>query len=89
MDPPKQRTVFHSIVRELDVLENSAMPVVSVSTQQIEFGDVRFGHAEIKTLTVSNTGKVRPHNYLSLFLSLSVSHMLHVHHLLFMRVDTR
>jgi phosphatidylinositol-bisphosphatase len=55
----KKRTVYDSLIRQLDSWENQAIPKVEIRPPQIELGDqVRFDEPVRRTLTIENIGAV-------------------------------
>lgn len=53
-----RQAVLHDLLQELDRKENDTIPDASISTTDLNFGDVRFGVPTTRTLTLENTGKV-------------------------------
>jgi phosphatidylinositol-bisphosphatase len=50
--------VYQSIVHDLDKLENSLNPSATFSTQDLDFGDVRYGVQAEQQFVIRNTGPV-------------------------------
>lgn len=50
--------VLSELLQELDRKENDTIPDASISTSEVNFGDVRFGVTTTRTFTLENTGKV-------------------------------
>lgn len=57
-DRAKEREVFYGIVRQLDSIENKAMPVVNLSCIQFNFENVEYLKRQSQTLVVENVGQV-------------------------------
>lgn len=54
----KRQVVLHELLQELDRKENDTIPDASISTTEINFGEVRFGITTTRTFVLENTGKV-------------------------------
>jgi phosphatidylinositol-bisphosphatase len=50
--------VLSELLQELDRKENDTIPDASISTSEVNFGDVRFGVTSTRTFVLENTGKV-------------------------------
>lgn len=59
IDQKRFQKVFDDISRELDMLENEAIPCLLMKEHQLEFGDVRYRVPCTKSVVIENTGKVR------------------------------
>ncbi|KAJ3205252.1 hypothetical protein HDU67_008937 [Dinochytrium kinnereticum] len=58
VDIKKFETCIEEINRELDRLENDALPVLNIDANVLEFGSVKYMHPVTKSITLENTGKV-------------------------------
>jgi inositol polyphosphate 5-phosphatase INPP5B/F len=56
--PDRYQEVHSAVLRELDKLENDARPVVSISTELLQFGNIYFVEPITRSLTLENTGTV-------------------------------
>jgi phosphatidylinositol-bisphosphatase len=54
----KKRTVYESLIRQLDSWENQAIPKVEITPQSIDFGVVKFEEMRTQKLLIENTGAV-------------------------------
>ena len=54
------QSIHSAVLRELDKLENEARPVVSVSSEQLQFDTISFLEPSTRSLTLENTGRVIP-----------------------------
>ena len=57
-DVDKYNEVFKSVVSETDKSENDQLPSISVSNQEINFGEIQFYRKYKQTITLENTGQV-------------------------------
>jgi phosphatidylinositol-bisphosphatase len=53
-----KQTVLSELLQELDRKENDTIPDASISSSEVNFGDVRFGVTSTRTFVLENTGKV-------------------------------
>ncbi|KAI8826160.1 Endonuclease/exonuclease/phosphatase [Fimicolochytrium jonesii] len=58
IDADKLTHVHEEILRELDKFENESLPDLAVSTNILEFGDIRYNVPVTKSITVENKGQV-------------------------------
>ncbi|KAI8843640.1 Endonuclease/exonuclease/phosphatase [Chytridium lagenaria] len=58
IDQHKLDTVTEEINRDLDRLENEAVPVLHMDSNVLEFGSVKYMHPVTKSVYLENTGKV-------------------------------
>lgn len=59
VDAEQQRKVLGSIVRALDSIENQSIPDASLSSNQLQFQDLRFMEPQSQSITLQNTGQVQ------------------------------
>ncbi|EGD82200.1 hypothetical protein PTSG_02873 [Salpingoeca rosetta] len=57
----RRRATRALVVRELDVIENSALPDVTLDSQELHFPHVHVGEKYTQQLTIANVGKVVAH----------------------------
>jgi phosphatidylinositol-bisphosphatase len=57
VDKSKRSVVLSEVHQTLDKLENETKPVVALSTLDIVFKDVKFGHVQTQELIIKNTGQ--------------------------------
>lgn len=69
VDPDLKAQIHQEVARELDKAENEGRPTVTVvidrhsdhdecPDESVSFGDIRYNHPKIRSLTVANTGRV-------------------------------
>jgi hypothetical protein len=58
--PNHYQDIHAAILRELDKLENDARPVVSISTEELQFGRIYFLEPVTRSLMLENIGTVSP-----------------------------
>ncbi|MCJ1248152.1 hypothetical protein MMC30_005368 [Trapelia coarctata] len=69
VDPNLKAQIHQEVARELDKAENEGRPTVTIvidrhsehdesSDESISFGDIRYNHPKLRSLTVANTGRV-------------------------------
>jgi len=56
--PESFQAIHAGVLRELDRLENDARPVVSVSSEQLQFDTISFLEPTTRSLTLQNIGPV-------------------------------
>ncbi|KNC49078.1 RhoGAP domain-containing protein [Thecamonas trahens ATCC 50062] len=57
----RKALIYHSVVRELDQLENESMPDATLSSSTFDFGTVHFKEPLSQSLVVHNNGQVMIH----------------------------
>jgi hypothetical protein len=58
--PERFEAIHAGVLRELDKLENDARPIVSVSSEQLQFDTISFLEPTTRSLTLENIGPVFP-----------------------------
>ena len=58
--PERFQAIHAGVLRELDKLENDARPIVSVSSEQLQFDTISFLEPTTRSLTLENIGPVFP-----------------------------
>lgn len=54
----KYRKVYEEVIKELDKLENELIPQVKVDQTEIDFGNVKYLELQVRTVKVTNIGKL-------------------------------
>ncbi|KAJ2159234.1 hypothetical protein GGF46_003164 [Coemansia sp. RSA 552] len=58
IDQESRRAVYREVLRELDRFENECIPTAALSSTIVDYGDVHFGRAVRRKLSLSNSGQV-------------------------------
>ena len=63
-DPDQKAKITAEVAKELDKAENEARPGITVDvegndSENLEFGDIRYGVAKSRTITIANTSQIR------------------------------
>lgn len=59
VDYEKFQKTVEVVSRELDILENASLPTITISQQQLSFGEIRYRSPKTCSFIIENTGTVR------------------------------
>ncbi|XP_041988020.1 type II inositol 1,4,5-trisphosphate 5-phosphatase [Aricia agestis] len=58
VDDEKYRKIYEEVIKQLDKLENEMIPQVNVDITDVDFGIVKYLELQVRTITITNTGKL-------------------------------
>ena len=55
---PKREAIYNELMRKLDRFDNTALPIVALDRDTLDFGEVRYGETTSLKIKITNTGNV-------------------------------